>query len=78
MFQDGGHTARHNCVKWNGKLAGKEAFTSINGQGYIQGRILNQTYRAHRVICAMVHGECHGGEIDHKNGIRDRRSGHSN
>jgi hypothetical protein len=55
---------------WNGKYAGKEAFTSTNSYGYKQGSILGGVYRAHRVIWAMVNGEWPEADIDHINGNR--------
>lgn len=55
---------------WNGKYAGKEAFTSTSSHGYRQGSLLGGVYRAHRVIWAMVHGKWPEDDIDHINGDR--------
>jgi hypothetical protein len=63
-------SAEHACAQWNSRFAGKEAFTANNGQGYKQGCILGKTYKAHRIIWAIVYGEWIG-EVDHINGIRD-------
>jgi len=54
---------------WNGKFAGKTAFTRINGDGYRCGKIDRTFYFAHRVIWKMVHGY-DPDVIDHIN--RDR------
>ncbi len=42
--------------QWNGRYAGKEAFTCANG-AYKQGSIFGRLYLAHRVIYAAAHGE---------------------
>lgn len=69
MFVDGGHTAKHSCAKWNSRFAGKEAFTA-DSHGYKVGDIFDRTYKAHRVIWAIVHNEWPD-TIDHINGISD-------
>ena len=68
-FQNGGHLAAHNVAKWNGKHAGKEAFTATKGDGYKHGALFGQNYSAHRIIWKMVHGE-DADRIDHINGVR--------
>ena len=70
VFSDGKYTAERICRTWNTKHAGKEAFTAMTCNGYRQGRIFYQHYKAHRVIFAMQTGECPE-EIDHENHIRD-------
>jgi hypothetical protein len=60
---------QRGCNIWNGKNAGKEAFTSIN-KGYRQGRIFSQTHRAHRVIWAIHTGAWPKDNIDHVDGNR--------
>lgn len=62
---------RSDCgPRWNGRYAGKEAFTYLDVWGYYTGRIHRVPYRAHRVIWAMKHGAWPIGEIDHINGLR--------
>jgi len=68
-FNDGGHQAAHNVAKWNGKHAGKPAFTATKGDGYKHGAIFGRNYTAHRVIWKMVHG-VEAEDIDHINGVR--------
>lgn len=70
MFTDGGHTAEHTCAKWNSRYGETQAFTTIDRKGYPMGAIFNHTYRAHRVIWAIVYGEWPPDQIDHINGIR--------
>lgn len=54
---------------FDSEYANKEAFTSVNSLGYIQGEILGKNYKAHRVAWAIYHG--HWPEnIDHINGIK--------
>ena len=48
-----------------------EAFTARDSGRYLNGRINQKTFRAHRVIWALVYGEWPKGEIDHINGQRD-------
>ena len=52
---------------WNGRHAGKEAFTNVDDYGYRRGRLLGNTVRAHTVIWTLVHGEPPNGVIDHIN-----------
>lgn len=68
-FRNGGHQAAHNVAKWNGKHAGKQAFTATKGDGYKHGSIFGRNYSAHRIIWKMVHG-VEADEIDHINGDR--------
>lgn len=46
----------HARAQWNGRYAGKEAFTS-NSCGYKQGAIFGRLYLAHKVIYAAAHGQ---------------------
>ena len=61
-FPSEGHASR-----WNGKNAGKEAFTSNNG-GYRDCAILRVGFLAHRVAWAIATGEWPQHTIDHING----------
>lgn len=57
------------AARWNGKFAGRRAFTITDAYGYKAGSIFNRRYLAHRVIWALTHGEWPD-EIDHINGDR--------
>lgn len=57
------------CRLWNGRWAMSEAFTS-NHDGYREGRIFWQPFRAHRVAWAIHYGEWPVAYIDHINGVR--------
>lgn len=54
---------------WNVQFAGKPAFTTKNGNGYLCGYINYQKLYAHRVAWKMVHGN-EVDQIDHINGDR--------
>ena len=60
-------TLERAAAMWNGKFAGKEAFTATDEKGRLSGRIFNKGYRAHRVIWKMIYG-VDPIEIDHKDG----------
>lgn len=51
--------------QWNGRYAGREAFTAKNDGLYFVGNLGNGALRAHRVIWAMVTGAWPVDEIDH-------------
>lgn len=70
LFEDGKRSAEHLCANWNSRWAGKEAFTSGNGNGYKSGHIFSRKYKAHRVIWAIFYGAWPEHQIDHKNGVR--------
>lgn len=75
MFKDsmchgGIRTAQWAADCWNTKNATAEAFTAQNEFGYHVGAILGHTFRAHRVIWAIVHGEWPSDQIDHDDGNR--------
>lgn len=59
-------TAEQAAAGWNNAYANTEAFTAANDRGYLRGLIFGQSYKAHRVIYKMVHGE-EPDEIDHIN-----------
>lgn len=52
---------------WNARYSGLEAFTYVSPNGYHQGQIHNRPYQAHRVIWAMIYGDCGDLDIDHIN-----------
>lgn len=61
------------CVgaAWNTRRAGSEAFTARDRHGYKHGAIYGVSFRAHRIIWAMLSGSDPAGQIDHINGVRD-------
>lgn len=67
LFNEGSHSAKHTCSRWNSHYAGKDAFTAMCSSGYKQGSIFGKRHMAHRVIWAMVHGEWLDNQIDHIN-----------
>jgi len=82
-------TSERIWKSWNGKNAGKEAFTYVDDYGYRKGRVSGLTIRAHIVIWAIVHGTVPSGVIDHINQDRadnrfcnlrevDKRTNHLN
>lgn len=58
-----------NSAWWDGRYAGKDAFTYKMPSGYLQGSLFDRRYKAHRVIWLMVHGYWPKG-VDHINGDR--------
>jgi hypothetical protein len=64
----GGQEAK--AKNWNSRYAGKEAFTSVQNCGYVQGGILGRGYLAHRVAWLLVTGAWPKNQIDHINGDR--------
>lgn len=55
---------------FDSQYAGKEAFTSVNSLGYVQGEILGKNYKGHRVAWAIHHGYWPE-NIDHINGLKE-------
>lgn len=51
---------------WNGRFAGKDAFTAVRNDGYLVGTIMGHFYRAHRVIWVIVTGSWPKDQIDHE------------
>ena len=70
IFPVGKHAADHNCAKWNGKFAGKEALNTLVTGGYRGGGIFGKAYSAHRVIWLLHTGSFPLHHIDHINGDR--------
>lgn len=70
MVKPGNQTSEVNCRVWNGRWAGKEAFTCTMNNGYRQGNVNNTLYLAHRIIWLLCHGEWPTDQIDHINGER--------
>ena len=69
MFADGKRTAAHACASWNARFSGTDALIAVTHDGYKKGKIFAKTYRAHRVIWALAHGQWPLHQIDHINGI---------
>ena len=55
---------------YNGRFAGKEAFTAYSN-GYLIGAVDGKNMRSHTVIWAMYYGEWPSDSLDHINGKRD-------
>lgn len=67
MFSDVNGRTALNCQRvWNARYAGKRAFTNKRN-GYYLGKILFESYAAHRIIWKMATGE-DPEFIDHING----------
>lgn len=69
-FASGKQTAEHNAAIWNGRYAGKRAFTALDANGYASGRVFGKTYHGHRIIWCILHGEFPTDDVDHINGVR--------
>ena len=61
------HSAEGLSQVWNGRNAGREAFTAPDQKGYLQGQVLKYHTMAHRVIWAM-HSDMWPEAVDHING----------
>lgn len=62
MFSSAGQAKR-----WNTRYAGKEAFSTLNGNDYFRGHLLGRVYFAHKVAWAIYYGKWSNLEIDHIN-----------
>ena len=58
LFDDNTRSQVGNMRIWNAKHATKEAFSSVDTNGYLRGRFLGVSYLAHRIIFQMRHGYC--------------------
>lgn len=70
LFNAGNRGKESVCKTWNKRFAGKEAFTTEDGQGYLSAAIFGKPYKAHRVIWLLHYGEWPPREVDHINGDR--------
>ena len=61
--------SEHGRRVFNSRFAGKRAFTGVDGDGYLVGRIDGRRYFAHRVIWALYHGKWPR-VIDHINQVK--------
>lgn len=57
-----------DAAKWNNKMQGVRAFTTVSDNGYYRGGLFGKKYTAHAVIWALYHGSWPKYEIDHING----------
>lgn len=57
--------------RWNSLHAGQEALAALDKDGYLRGRMLGKTYRAHRIAWLIETGRWPENEIDHLNGFRN-------
>lgn len=55
---------------WESQIAGTEAFTAQDKDGYKKGAVKGNDYLAHRVIWLLHTGHWPADQIDHVNGIR--------
>lgn len=58
------------CNTWNSRFAGKEAFCTLSGNGYLHGALHDRKVCAHRIVFALHHGRWPEYTIDHINGDR--------
>lgn len=58
-----------DSAAFNGKCAGKIAFTSKNVNGYYHGTVMTVPVLAHRVAWAIHYGEWPTAMLDHINGV---------
>ena len=61
---------RPGSERWNGRYAGREAFTAIRNTGYFHGRLDGACYQAHRIAWVLHYGEWPRGQVDHVNHIK--------
>lgn len=64
-FTDGKQSAQHNMRAWNGRYAGREAFTAVNASGHRVGHLFGYVHQAHRVAWLLYTGVWPTYEIDH-------------
>lgn len=69
-FEGDEHGKQTRANKWNGRFAGKQAFTAKNTGGYFHTKINDRVYLAHRVAWVIQFGEWPN-IIDHINGRVD-------
>lgn len=58
----------HWANQWNSRFAGKPAFTTDHGDGYLCGVVGGKQYLTHRVCWAIHHGSWPVNDIDHRDG----------
>lgn len=55
---------------WNSRFAGRQAFNTLSGNGYMHGALFNKKIYAHRIVFALVNGRWSEQSIDHIDGNR--------
>ncbi len=70
LFTNQDRDDEHACNNWNAAHAGQEAFTALDGYGYLHGRIFDRPYKAHRIIWLLHTGDWPVMHLDHINGKR--------
>lgn len=70
LFSGAAWSDEHSCNNWNAAHAGQEAFTALDGYGYLHGRIFDRPYKAHRIIWLLHTGDWPAMHLDHINGNR--------
>lgn len=70
QFSGGVRPASVRCAAVNGAIAGVEAFTALNRNGYRFGQVLGRVALAHRVIWAISYGSWPDLQVDHVNGAK--------
>ena len=66
-FEDAGYSASRRAKLWNGKYAGKPAFTCRDPRGDSKGMLNQRMIWAHRAAIAITTGRWPDGEVDHIN-----------
>lgn len=74
LWMFSGSRPKNCCSAWNSKLAGKPAFATDNGFGYLFARARGKHIKAHRAAWAIYYGQWPSGEIDHINRIPNDNS----
>ena len=54
-------------IFWRERYGRRQAFVSVQTQGYLYGKVKGKNYLAHRVLWALENGKWPDGEIDHIN-----------
>lgn len=65
MFVATRNTAEQNCLAWNTRRAGKEAFTAVTARGVRHGQVMGKMVKAHRAAWVLMNGHWPKEEIDH-------------
>ena len=65
MFKDA-----RACKSWNTRFAGKPAFNTLSGNGYMHGGLFDKKVYTHRVIFALANDRWPTQSVDHIDGNR--------
>ncbi|HLT04808.1 MAG TPA: HNH endonuclease signature motif containing protein [Pseudomonas sp.] len=69
FFPEGKEQAR-SCKSWNTRHAGRPAFNTRSGAGYLHGSLFGDKFCAHVIVFTLHHGKWPDQTIDHINGDR--------